>query len=78
MTDRLSIQDRNTEGQVVVDFAKRMEMAVMNSLYQKRQEHQVDYILTGSGWSGGASRGLVHSSQCDCGDREESTWCDIW
>ena len=47
---RFGIQDRNTEGQMVVDFAKRVEMAVVNTFFQKRQEHrvrstQVDYIL---------------------------------
>ncbi|XP_061661528.1 uncharacterized protein LOC133492816 [Syngnathoides biaculeatus] len=50
------IQERNFEGQMVVDFAKRMEMAVVNTYFQKREEHivtyksggrstQVDYIL---------------------------------
>ena len=54
---RFGIQDRNAEGQMVVDFAKRMEMAVVNIFFQKRQEHkviyksgdqstQVDYILS--------------------------------
>ncbi|KAK2887924.1 hypothetical protein Q8A73_019372 [Channa argus] len=37
------LQDRNTEGQMVVDFAKRMEMAVVNTFFQKRQEHSVTY-----------------------------------
>ena len=48
------IQDRNAEGQMVADFAKKMEMT--NTFFQKRQEHrvtdksggrstQVDYIL---------------------------------
>ena len=40
---RFGIQDRNTEGQMVVDFAKRMEMAVVNTFFQKRQEHRVTY-----------------------------------
>ncbi|KAF3698136.1 Craniofacial development protein 2 p97 bucentaur protein [Channa argus] len=53
---KFGLQDRNAEEQMVLDFAKRMEMAVENSFFQKRQEHrvmyksggrrtQVDYIL---------------------------------
>uniref|UniRef100_A0A7N8XCY4 Endonuclease/exonuclease/phosphatase domain-containing protein n=1 Tax=Mastacembelus armatus TaxID=205130 RepID=A0A7N8XCY4_9TELE len=53
---KFGMQDRNAEGQMVVDFAKRMEMAVVNTFFQKREEHrmtyksggrstQVDYIL---------------------------------
>ncbi|KAF7655126.1 hypothetical protein LDENG_00060570, partial [Lucifuga dentata] len=53
---KFGIQDRNAEGQMVVDFAKRTEMAVTNTFFQKKQEHtvtyksggrstQVDYIL---------------------------------
>ena len=37
------IQDRNAEGQMVIDFAKRMEMAIVNTYFQKRQEHRVTY-----------------------------------
>ena len=53
---KFGIQDRNTEGQMLVDFANRMEMATVKAFFQKRQEHrvtfksggrntQVDYIL---------------------------------
>lgn len=53
---RFGLRDRNLEGQAVVDFAKRMEMAVVNTYFQKREEHlityksggrstQIDYIL---------------------------------
>ena len=35
--------DRNLEGQEVVDFAKRMEMAVVNTCFQKREERRVPY-----------------------------------
>ena len=38
---RFGIQDRNTEGHMVVDFAKWMEMAVVNTIFQKRQGHRV-------------------------------------
>ena len=40
---RFGIQDRNA-GQIVVDFAKRMEMAV-NTFFQRRQGHRVTYNL---------------------------------
>ena len=40
---RFGFQDRNAEAQMVVDFAKTMEMAVVNSSFQKRQEHKVTY-----------------------------------
>ncbi|KAK3561228.1 hypothetical protein QTP86_029608, partial [Hemibagrus guttatus] len=33
----------NLEGQMVVDFAKRMDMAVVNTYFQKREEHRVTY-----------------------------------
>ncbi|KAK2918392.1 hypothetical protein Q8A73_002763 [Channa argus] len=45
---RFGLQDRNTEGQMVVDFAKRMEMAVVNTFFQKRQEHRVTLRWTTS------------------------------
>ena len=34
---------RNAEGQMLVDFATRMEMAVMNTYFKKREEHRVTY-----------------------------------
>ncbi|KAK3570005.1 hypothetical protein QTP86_008433 [Hemibagrus guttatus] len=53
---KFGVKERNLEGQMVVDFAKRMDMAVVNTYFQKREEHratyksggrrtQVDYIL---------------------------------
>ncbi|XP_061605867.1 methyltransferase-like protein 23 isoform X5 [Phyllopteryx taeniolatus] len=38
---KFGIRERNSEGQMAVDFAKRMEMAVVNTFFQKRQEHRV-------------------------------------
>ena len=32
---------------MVVDFAKRMEVAVVNTFFQKRQEHRVTYESEG-------------------------------
>ncbi|KAK3545530.1 hypothetical protein QTP70_008050 [Hemibagrus guttatus] len=53
---KFGVKERNLEGQMVVDFAKRMDMGVVNTYFQKREEHrvtnksggrrtQVDYIL---------------------------------
>ena len=38
---------RNAEGQMVVDFATRMEMAVVNTYFKKREEHRVTYTSGG-------------------------------
>ncbi|MGL4897557.1 MAG: hypothetical protein ACRC31_03910, partial [Cetobacterium sp.] len=40
---RFGVRERNNEGQMVVDFAKRMEMAVVNTYFQKREEHRITY-----------------------------------
>ncbi|ROL49068.1 Craniofacial development protein 2 [Anabarilius grahami] len=40
---RFGLQERNPEGQRLVDFAKSMEMAVVNTYFQKRQKHRVTY-----------------------------------
>ncbi|KAJ8381270.1 hypothetical protein SKAU_G00020480 [Synaphobranchus kaupii] len=40
---RYGVKERNVEGQMVVDFAKRMEMAVVNTYFKKREEHRVMY-----------------------------------
>ncbi|KAK3539660.1 hypothetical protein QTP70_011109 [Hemibagrus guttatus] len=37
------VKERNLEGQMVVVFAKRMDMAVVNTYFQKREEHRVTY-----------------------------------
>ena len=34
---------RNAEGQMLVDFTTRMEMAVVNTYFKKREEHRVTY-----------------------------------
>ncbi|KAK3524681.1 hypothetical protein QTP86_000649, partial [Hemibagrus guttatus] len=38
---KFRVKERNLEGQMVVDFAKRMDMAVVNTYFQKREEHRV-------------------------------------
>ncbi|KAK3553367.1 hypothetical protein QTP70_003532 [Hemibagrus guttatus] len=40
---KFGVKKRNLEGQMVVDFAKRMDMAVVNTYFQKREEHRVTY-----------------------------------
>ncbi|KAK3514247.1 hypothetical protein QTP70_011840 [Hemibagrus guttatus] len=37
------VKERNLEGQMVVDFAKRMDMGVVTTYFQKREEHRVTY-----------------------------------
>ncbi|KAK3553750.1 hypothetical protein QTP70_009196 [Hemibagrus guttatus] len=39
---KFGVKERNLEGQMVVDFAKRMDMAVVNTCFQKREKHRVD------------------------------------
>ncbi|KAK3541728.1 hypothetical protein QTP86_002117 [Hemibagrus guttatus] len=40
---KFGIKERNLEGQMVVDFTKMMDMAVVNIYFQKRKEHRVTY-----------------------------------
>ncbi|KAJ8369492.1 hypothetical protein SKAU_G00095200 [Synaphobranchus kaupii] len=40
---RYGVKERNVEGQMVVDFAKRMGMAVVNTYFMKREEHRITY-----------------------------------
>ncbi|KAK3556732.1 hypothetical protein QTP70_015066, partial [Hemibagrus guttatus] len=37
---KFGVKERNLEGQMVVDFAKRMDMGVVNTYFQKREEHR--------------------------------------
>ena len=38
---KFGVKDRNLEGQAMVDFTKTMEMAVVNTFFQKREEPRV-------------------------------------
>ena len=40
---RYGVRERNEEGQRIVDFAKRMDMAVLNTYFKKKEEHRVTY-----------------------------------
>ncbi|KAK3574056.1 hypothetical protein QTP86_001329 [Hemibagrus guttatus] len=41
---KFGVKERNLEGQMVVDFAKRINMAVVNTYFQKREEHRVTRV----------------------------------
>ncbi|XP_051775660.1 craniofacial development protein 2-like [Erpetoichthys calabaricus] len=40
---RYGVKERNEEGQRIVDFAKRMDMAVVNTYFKMREKHRVTY-----------------------------------
>ncbi|KAK3536314.1 hypothetical protein QTP86_002939 [Hemibagrus guttatus] len=40
---KFGVKERNLEGHMVVDFAKRMDMGVVNTYFLKREEHRVTY-----------------------------------
>ena len=40
---RYGVRERNEEGQRIVDFAKRIDMAVLNTYFKKKEEHRVTY-----------------------------------
>ena len=50
---------RNAEGQMVVDFATRMEMAAVNTYFKKREEYRVTYRRLQSGSEGRAKDEMV-------------------
>lgn len=43
MMGKFGVQIKNAEPQMVMDFAKRIEMAGMNILFQKIEDHRVTY-----------------------------------
>ena len=38
---------RNKVGSMVVDFAKKMDLAVVNTYFKKKHEHRVTYKIGG-------------------------------
>ena len=40
---RYSAGTRNKEGSMVVDFGKRMDLAIVNTYFKKKDEHRVTY-----------------------------------
>ncbi|KAK3520013.1 hypothetical protein QTP70_010846 [Hemibagrus guttatus] len=67
---KFGVKDRNLEGQIVVDFAKRMDMAVVNTYFQKREEHRVIY-------KSGGRRTQVDYILCRRGNLKEISDCKV-
>ncbi|KAK3555021.1 hypothetical protein QTP86_005710 [Hemibagrus guttatus] len=67
---KFGVKERNLEGQMVVDFAKRMDMGVVNTYFQKREEHSVTYK------SGGRST-QVDYILCRRGNLKEISDCKV-
>ncbi|ROT72882.1 hypothetical protein C7M84_008717 [Penaeus vannamei] len=44
---RYGVQERDTEGQMLVDFAKRLGMALVNTYFKKEEKHRVTYASEG-------------------------------
>ncbi|KAK3570237.1 hypothetical protein QTP86_017142, partial [Hemibagrus guttatus] len=67
---KFGVKERNLEGQMVVDFAKRMDMAVVNTYFQKREEHRVTY-------KSGCRRTQVDYILCRRGNLKEISDCKV-
>ncbi|KAK3544873.1 hypothetical protein QTP86_027547 [Hemibagrus guttatus] len=67
---KFGVKERNLEGQMVVDFAKRMDLAVVNTYFQKREEHRVTY-------KSGGRRTQVDYILCRRGNLKEISDCTV-
>ncbi|KAK3517402.1 hypothetical protein QTP70_008930 [Hemibagrus guttatus] len=67
---KFGVKERNLEGQMVVDFAKRMDMAVVNTYFQKWEEHRVTY-------KSGGRRTQVDYILCRRGNLKEINDCKV-
>ncbi|KAK3546666.1 hypothetical protein QTP70_031407, partial [Hemibagrus guttatus] len=67
---KFGVKERNLEGQMVVDFAKRMDMAVVNTYFQKREKHRVTY-------KSGGRRTQVDYIICRRGNLKEISDCKV-
>ncbi|KAK3553438.1 hypothetical protein QTP70_003587 [Hemibagrus guttatus] len=67
---KFGVKERNLEGQMVVDFAKKMDMAVVNTYFQKREEHRVTY-------KSGGRRTQVDYILCRRGNLKEISDCKV-
>ncbi|KAK3548288.1 hypothetical protein QTP70_009081 [Hemibagrus guttatus] len=67
---KFGVKERNLEGQMVVDFAKRMDMGVVNTYFQKREEHRVTY-------KSGGRRTQVDYILCRRGNLKEFSDCKV-
>ncbi|KAK3543382.1 hypothetical protein QTP70_018404, partial [Hemibagrus guttatus] len=68
--DKFGVKERNLEGQMAVDFAKRMDVAVVNTYFQKREEHRVTY-------KSGGRRTRVDYILCRRGNLKEISDCKV-
>ncbi|KAK3539823.1 hypothetical protein QTP70_013336 [Hemibagrus guttatus] len=67
---KLGVKERNLEGHMVVNFDKRMDMAVVNTYFQKREEHRVTY-------KSGGRRTQVDYILCRIGNLKEISDCNM-
>ncbi|KAK3545979.1 hypothetical protein QTP70_018415, partial [Hemibagrus guttatus] len=67
---KFGVKERNLEGQMVVDFAKRMDMGEVNTYFQKREEHRVTY-------KSGGRRTQVDYILCRRGNLKEISDCKV-
>ncbi|KAK3506329.1 hypothetical protein QTP70_005304 [Hemibagrus guttatus] len=67
---KFGVKEKNLEGQMVVDFAKRMDMGVVNTYFQKREEHRVTYKSRGR-------RTQVDYILCRRGNLKEISDCKV-
>ncbi|KAK3506756.1 hypothetical protein QTP70_023753, partial [Hemibagrus guttatus] len=67
---KFGVKERNLEGQMVMDFAKRMDMGVVNTYFQKREEHRVTY-------KSGGRRTQVDYILCRRGNLKEISDCKV-
>ncbi|KAK3510502.1 hypothetical protein QTP70_009139 [Hemibagrus guttatus] len=67
---KFGVKERDLEGQMVVDFAKRMDMVVVNTYFQKREEHRVTYKSRGR-------RTQVDYILCRRGNLKEISDCKV-
>ncbi|KAK3573023.1 hypothetical protein QTP86_012246 [Hemibagrus guttatus] len=70
VTGKFGVKERNLEGQMVVHFAKRMDMAVVNTYFQKREEYRVTY-------KSGCRSTQVDYIQCRRGNVKEISDCKV-
>ncbi|KAK3546857.1 hypothetical protein QTP86_003757 [Hemibagrus guttatus] len=70
MMGKFGVKERNLEGQMIVDFAKRMDMGVVNTYFQKREEHRVTY-------KSGGRRTQVDYILCRRGNLKEISDCKV-
>ncbi|KAK3544418.1 hypothetical protein QTP86_011156 [Hemibagrus guttatus] len=67
---KFGVKERNLEGQMVVEFPKRMDMGVVNTYFQKREEHRVTY-------KSGGRRTQVDYILCRRGNLKEISDCKV-